>query len=130
MKVNNPELYAEPATPEHAEQICAHAQKHEKMESLLSRLVSAVEKGDLTPAERVAMVQEIRGIVKDARELKLKTFKTYELTIWSAEALVEDAFTGKYVRRLVREFETEQAFIAWAESEVKKGECFSFIVAR
>ena len=128
--MENPDLYAEPMTPEHADQICTHAEKHEKMESLLSRLVSAVEKGDSTPAERVAMVQEIRAIVKDARELKIKTLKTYELTIWNQETLVEDMFAGKYIRRLTKEFETEHVFALWAQSEVKKGECFSFTVAR
>jgi hypothetical protein len=55
--------------------------------------------------------------------------KAYELTVYSEEAFFDQINAGTYSRRLVREFKTERAFIKWANREVKKGECFSFVVA-
>lgn len=112
------------------DEIRAFAAKNESMESLLSRLISAVEKGDANPAARLEVVKEIRAIVDEAKALEVKTAQTYELTIWNEETLFQDMEAGKYIRRFTQEFETEQAFIKWVESEVKNGESFSFIVAR
>jgi hypothetical protein len=56
--------------------------------------------------------------------------KSYELTIYSEERFFEQIEAGTYSRREVGIFPTEQEFIKWANKRVKKGECFSFTVAR